>query len=70
MDEVKKIADEVHGHSIEKPCDALDQAAEDLKEILGADPPPPPQIVRDADRLLKKGRISQRAYEKMVEKAS
>src|SRR5215472_14367221 len=33
MDQVRAIADEVHGHSIEKPCDALDDALRDLKEI-------------------------------------
>jgi hypothetical protein len=70
IDQVRMIADEVKGHSIEKPCDALEDAARDLKELLGAEPPPPTPLQRSADKLRKKGSISQRAYEKMVEKAS
>ena len=70
MDQVRAIADEVHGHSIEKPCDALDDAARDLKEISGPEPAPPTPLQRSAEKLRVKGRISQRAYEKMVEKAS
>jgi hypothetical protein len=70
MEQVKAIADEVKGHSIEKPCDALDDAAHDLKEITGAEPAPPTPLQRDAEKLRAKGRISQRAYEKMVAKAS
>src|SRR5215831_9530304 len=70
MDQVMAIAEEVHGHSIEKPVDALEQADEDLKQIIGAEPAPPSKLQRDAEALKAKGRISQKAYEKMVAKAS
>jgi hypothetical protein len=70
MEQVKAIAEEVHGHSIEKPVDALEQAHEDLKEIIGAEPAPPTKLERDAEALRAKGRISQKAYDKMVAKAS
>jgi hypothetical protein len=60
----------VHGHSIEKPVDALEQAHEDLKEISGPEPAPPTRLERSAGTLRTKGRISQKAYDKMVEKAS
>jgi hypothetical protein len=70
MDRVKMIADEVHGHSIEKPCDQLEDAYEDLKAISGPEPKPPTRLQRDAEKMLKSGKISQRAYEKMVAKAS
>ena len=69
MEQVKAIAEEVHGHSIEKPVDALEQAHEDLKEISGPEPAPPTRLERNADKLRSKGRISQKAYDKMVEKA-
>jgi len=70
MDQVKEIAEQVHGHSIEKPHDALEQAWDDLKEIMGPEPTPPTRLQRDAEKLLKSGKISQRAYEKMAAKAS
>ena len=70
MDQVRAIADEVHGHSIEKPCDALEQAHEDLKEIIGAEPAPPTKLERNAETLRVKGRISDKAYDKMVQKVS
>jgi hypothetical protein len=70
MEQVKTIADEVHGHSIEKPCDALEDAWNDLKEIMGPEPKPPSRLERRAERMLKAGKISQTAYDKMVAKAS
>jgi hypothetical protein len=70
IEQVKMIADEVKGHSIEKPCDALEDAARDLKDALGDEPAPPKAVERDAQALRKAGKISERAYEKMVAKAS
>jgi len=70
MEQVETIAAEVHGHSIEKPVDALAEADQDLREIMGPEPAPPSKLQRDADALRSKGKISQKAYDKMVAKAS
>lgn len=70
MNQVKQIAEQVHGHSIEKPCDALAQAWIDLKEVMGAEPAPPAKIERKSETLRKSGRISEKAYEKLVAKAT
>jgi hypothetical protein len=70
IEQVRTIAAEVHGHSIEKPCDALDQGLADLKEVSGPEPAPPTRLERDAETLRRRGKISEKAYERLTRKAA
>lgn len=63
--EVKRIAELVEGHLLDKPVDALDQAQEQLAKVLGPDKPKS-KLEREADQLLAKGRISQKQYDKRI----
>lgn len=63
--EVKRVAELVEGHLLDKPVDALDKAKEELAKVLGPDKPKS-KVARQADELLKSGRISQRQYDKRI----
>lgn len=67
IDECKRIAKLVEGYSVEHPVESLDEAYANLKEILtGEKPDKPKREPSHADDLVRKGLISQRAYEKMI----
>jgi predicted RNase H-like HicB family nuclease len=65
--EVKRIAELVEGHLLDKPVDALDIAREQLDEILGPDKPKSKDEVK-AEGLRARGRISDKQFEKMIAK--
>lgn len=68
IDECKRMAEMVEGYSIEKPCNALDDALTDLNAVVGEDKPKS-KVEQRADELRAKGRISDKQYEKMIEGA-
>ncbi len=63
--EVKRIAELVEGHLLDKPIDALDIAHEQLQEVLG-----PEKVLtkeqKQAEALHKAGKISDRQLDKMM----
>lgn len=66
--ECKRLAEKVEGYQLEKPVEAIDEAVEDLKEILGdkfEDKPKTKAQVR-AESLRKQGKISDRQFEKIM----
>jgi len=63
--EVKRIADLVEGHLLDKPIDALDIAREQLEQVLGPDKPET-KDQRKARELHKAGKISDRQLDKMM----
>jgi hypothetical protein len=65
ISEVKRLAEMVEGHLLDKPVDALDTAREQLEEVLGPDKPKS-KVERQADELLKAGRISPKQYDKRI----
>jgi hypothetical protein len=75
IEECKRLAKMVDGYSIEKPVEALDEALINLKKSLkdaggaGSDDGPDP-LHRKAEAAMLAGRISKRAYEKMIARAS
>lgn len=66
ISECKRLAEKVEGYSIEKPVHALDKAAEQLTEFLGA---PKSKTERKAENLNRRGLISDKALERMRERA-
>jgi predicted RNase H-like HicB family nuclease len=67
IDEVKRIAELVHGHLLDKPIDALDKAGEQMEELLGPDKPLT-KDQRKAEELFKAGKISDRQLDKVMAK--
>jgi hypothetical protein len=63
--EVKRLAELIEGHLLDKPVDALDQAREQLEKVLGPDKPKS-KVEKRADELLAKGAISDRQYQKRI----
>ena len=63
IEECKRLAEMVHGHSLDKPVDALDIAREQLDKILG---PQRKATGGSAETMVKQGRISARQYDKMT----
>ena len=69
IDKCGAIAKKVDAFEIDSQPEALEKALEDLKEIIGDDADKPPsKLEQAADELLHAGRISTRAYERMMEK--
>lgn len=65
----KAVAEQVEGHLLDKPLDALDIAREQLEQVLGPDKPKSKEQKR-AEALHAKGAISDKQLEKMLSKAS
>jgi phosphoribosylamine-glycine ligase len=65
----KRNAEQVEGYTIEKPVAALDEAREQLDEILGPEKVAS-KLERQAEELRRAGKISDRQYEKMIEGAA
>ncbi|EJN14739.1 hypothetical protein PMI42_01713 [Bradyrhizobium sp. YR681] len=63
----KAVAEQVEGHLLDKPVDALDVAREQLEQVLGKDKPKSRQQ-REAEALYAKGRISDKQLDKMIAK--
>jgi hypothetical protein len=68
IEECKRMAGMVEGYSIEKPCEALDQARDELNEYLGEEKPKS-KTQRKAEALAKRGAISDKALAKMSAEA-
>ena len=69
IDRAKMIAEKVESHQLEIPVDAMDDALEDLMQILGdkaGKPASKEQIA--AEDAVKAGKISQRQYERLAAK--
>jgi hypothetical protein len=68
--EVKRIAELVEAHSLDKPIEALDEAKEQLAKILGdkMDDKPLSKMERQANELRRSGKISDKQFEKMTER--
>jgi hypothetical protein len=64
----EKTAEQVEGHQIEKPVEALDEAREQLEKILGPDKAPS-KTERRATELMRRGEISGKQFDRMVEQA-
>jgi hypothetical protein len=65
IDDCKKAAEQIKGHDIEIPLDALDQARKKLEEALGQEKEPS-KLERKADALRKAGKISAKQYDRMI----
>jgi len=65
IENCKKVAEQVEGHLLDKPLDALDVAREQLEQVLGADKPETKQQ-KKARELHKAGKISDRQLDKMM----
>jgi hypothetical protein len=68
IEEAKRIAGLVEGYYIEAPTEAMDEAIEDLREILGEDRPETKEQ-KKARELHKAGKISDKQLDKMLAKA-
>ena len=68
IENCKKVAEQVEGHLLDKPIDALDVAREQLEQVLGEDKPES-KAVREAKKLHKAGRISDKQLDKVLAKA-
>jgi hypothetical protein len=69
IDKAKKIAETVESHQLEIPVEAMDDALEDLKKILSQPASAPMSKEQSAAEEAKKaGKISQRQYDKLVER--
>lgn len=64
--EAKRISGMVEGYYVEAPVEAMDEAHEDLIEILGEDKPASKEQAK-AEGMLKAGKISDRQFEKLAE---
>jgi hypothetical protein len=67
IENCKAIAEQVEGHLLDKPVDALDIAREQLEQVLGQDKPETKEQQK-ARELHKAGKISDRQLEKMLAK--
>ena len=65
IENCKKIAEQVEGHLLDKPIDALDIAREQLEQVLGPDKPETKEQKR-ARALHKQGKISDRQLDKVL----
>jgi hypothetical protein len=68
IEECKRICELVEGHLLDKPCDALDVAREQLEQVLGPDKAESKEQ-RKARELYKAGKISDKQLDKMLAKA-
>lgn len=64
----KKVAEQVEGHLLDKPIDALDIAREQLEQVLGPEKKET-KAQRRAREAYKAGKISDKQYERMLQKA-
>lgn len=69
IENCKKIAEQVEGHLLDKPVDALDVAREQLEKVLGPDREETKEE-RRARALHAKGKISDKQLDKVLAKAS
>jgi len=65
INEVKRLAEMVHGHDMNKPVEALEKARDDLNEALGT-AKPKSKLQVEAERLRSEGKISDRRFDRMV----
>lgn len=65
IEDCRAAAEQVKGHTIDMALDALDQAAEQLEDVIGPDKPPS-ALERKATALHRAGKISDRQLEKMI----
>lgn len=65
IENCKKIAEQVEGHLLDKPVEALDVAREQLEQVLGPDKPKT-RAQRRAEDLYSKGKISERQLTKIM----
>lgn len=65
--ECKRICELVEGHLLDKPVDALDIAREQLEQVLGPEKTLSKEQ-REAERLHKAGKISDRQFDKVMAK--
>ena len=63
--ECKRICELVEGHLLDKPVDALDIAREQLEQVLGPEKKLSKEQ-KEAERLHKAGKLSDRQFEKMM----
>ena len=69
IDKAKEIAEQVEGYYLETPVEAMDEAIVDLKKILSqAARAPMSKEQSAAEDARKSGKISQRQYDKLVER--
>jgi hypothetical protein len=67
IENCKKIAEQVEGHLLDKPVDALDIAREQLDQVLGEDKPKS-KVQRQAEAARAKGKISDKQFDKIMAK--
>ena len=65
--ECKRICELVEGHLLDKPVDALDIARDQLEQVLGPEKTLTKEQ-KEAERLHKAGKLSDRQFEKMMAK--
>lgn len=65
IENCKKIAEQVEGHLLDKPIDALDVAREQLEQVLGPDKPKS-KAQRRAEEMHKRGAISDKQFDKIM----
>lgn len=65
ISKVKAICEQVKGYNLEMPVEALDEALEDLTEILGPEKKLTP-AQRKAEQAYKAGKISDKQYQRMM----
>jgi predicted RNase H-like HicB family nuclease len=68
IEECKRIAEMIEGHLIDKPVEALDGARNNFNQIMG-EQKPKSKMERKADGLRASGHISDKQYEKMIERS-
>ncbi len=68
IDRVKAVAEEVKGYNLEMPIETLDGALKDLEAIIGEDKPESKEVRRARD-LHKRGQISDKQLDKVLQKA-
>ena len=69
IEKAKMIAEKVESHQLEIPVDAMDEALEDLMQILGDKASKPASKEQTAaEAAVKAGKISQRQYERLAAK--
>jgi hypothetical protein len=69
IEQCKERAEQVEGYTIEKPIASLDEAREQLDEILGPEKKAS-KLERQAEELRRNGKISDRQYEKMIQSSA
>lgn len=68
IEECKRIAEQVEGHEIVKPVDAIDKAKDELAKVLGGKltDKPKSRLERTADEARSRGQISDAQYDRRM----